>query len=42
LENEQKNIKYDLIANICHEGTPDDGFYKIHLRNKYKKEWYEI
>merc|ERR1712124_113728 len=42
IEAGQSQTKYDLVANICHEGKPADGFYKAHLLNKANKEWYEV
>jgi ubiquitin C-terminal hydrolase len=29
-----KYTKYDLLANIIHEGKPDSGFYKCHVKHK--------
>jgi len=34
--------KYDLIANICHDGQPDKGNFRIHLLNKPTKQWFEM
>ena len=36
--------RYDLVANITHEGGPGagKGVYKIHLLNKAKEQWLEI
>lgn len=34
--------KYDLIANICHEGTLSNGHYKIHVLSKAKEQWLQI
>jgi len=33
------NLKYNLLANICHEGDAKVGFYKVHVRNKAKNTW---
>lgn len=32
--------KYNLLANICHEGKPKGGFYKIHVKHKALNQWY--
>lgn len=34
--------KYNLLANICHEGKPKGGFYKIHVKHKALNQWYHI
>ncbi len=34
--------RYDLIANIVHEGKPDKGTYKIHILQKATETWYEL
>ncbi|CRH02420.1 U4/U6.U5 tri-snRNP-associated protein 2, putative [Plasmodium relictum] len=34
--------KYNLIANIFHSGTVNQGSYKIHVLNQSTNEWYEI
>lgn len=36
------STKYNLIANICHEGTSTNGFYKVHIKKKLINQWYEI
>ncbi|KAH6581994.1 hypothetical protein BASA61_008741 [Batrachochytrium salamandrivorans] len=38
------NCRYDLIANICHEGKPGtgNGSYKVHLASKEKGRWLQI
>lgn len=36
------NSKYNLLANICHEGKPKGGFYKVHVKNKALNQWFEI
>jgi hypothetical protein len=28
-----KNTVYNLVSNICHEGKPDSGFFKVHIKN---------
>lgn len=34
--------KYNLITNLCHEGEPEKGTYRVHVLNKAKLVWYEI
>nr|CAJ20366.1 ubiquitin carboxyl-terminal hydrolase, putative [Toxoplasma gondii RH] len=34
--------KYDLVANICHQGKPHDGQYKVHVLHAPTNEWFEI
>jgi U4/U6.U5 tri-snRNP-associated protein 2 len=41
-ENATIPTKYNLIANICHEGKFDKGAYKIHVYHKPKDTWYEM
>jgi U4/U6.U5 tri-snRNP-associated protein 2 len=33
---------YDLIANICHDGTPDAGTYRAHVFHKSDGNWYDM
>ena len=35
-----ETVKYNLVANICHEGTAKVGFYKIHVKNEANNQWY--
>jgi U4/U6.U5 tri-snRNP-associated protein 2 len=34
--------KCNLIANICHEGKPKDGTYRVHTNHKASNTWYEM
>ncbi|KAK3268332.1 hypothetical protein CYMTET_23159 [Cymbomonas tetramitiformis] len=34
--------KYNLVANICHDGKPGDGTYKSHIHRKSEEMWYEV
>lgn len=34
--------KYDLIANICHDGKPDKGTYRVHVYHDSSDTWYEM
>jgi len=38
----QESTKYDLIANICHEGEPEKGSYRAHVYNRGNDTWYEM
>ncbi|KAI8923126.1 hypothetical protein BC831DRAFT_472634, partial [Entophlyctis helioformis] len=39
-----ESARYDLVANICHEGRPGpgNGVYKVHLLSKGKDQWFQI
>ncbi|GMJ14547.1 hypothetical protein like AT4G22350 [Hibiscus trionum] len=41
-ENEKIRTKYDLIANIVHDGKPDEGFYRVFVQRKSEELWYEM
>jgi len=30
------------VANVCHEGKPHDGHYRVHILHAPSNEWYEI
>ncbi len=34
--------KLDLIANVCHEGKPKDGHYRVHTYFPPTSTWYEM
>eukprot|EP00898_Chlorokybus_atmophyticus_P002893 jgi/Chlat1/3604/Chrsp234S03585 len=34
--------KYDLIANICHDGKPKEGTYRVQVFHKAEEIWYDI
>jgi len=34
--------KYDLIANICHDGKPDKGTYRVHVFHRPTDTWFEM
>lgn len=36
--------KYNLLANVCHEGTYAEGSYRVHIRHKIgeQEQWFEI
>ncbi|KAF8819927.1 putative ubiquitin specific protease 39 isoform 2 [Cardiosporidium cionae] len=33
--------RYNLVANVCHQGQPRNGIYKVHLLHAPTDEWYE-
>ncbi|OMO76944.1 Peptidase C19, ubiquitin carboxyl-terminal hydrolase 2 [Corchorus capsularis] len=41
-ENERLRSKYDLIANVVHDGKPDEGFYRVFVQRKSEDLWYEM
>ena len=34
--------KYDLIANVVHEGRPDTGTYRAQVHRKGEDTWYDV
>ncbi|KAK9822309.1 hypothetical protein WJX74_006032 [Apatococcus lobatus] len=34
--------KYDLIANMVHDGKADSGTYRVHVHRKVEDIWYEV
>ncbi|XP_017185725.1 uncharacterized protein [Malus domestica] len=41
-ENERLRSKYDLIANIVHDGKPGEGSYRVFVQRKSEEQWYEM
>uniref|UniRef100_A0A2N9ISJ9 USP domain-containing protein n=1 Tax=Fagus sylvatica TaxID=28930 RepID=A0A2N9ISJ9_FAGSY len=41
-ENQKLRSKYDLIANIVHDGKPDEGSYRVFVQRKSEELWYEM
>lgn len=41
-ENEKLKSKYDLIANIVHDGKPGEGYYRVFVQCKSEESWYEM
>jgi U4/U6.U5 tri-snRNP-associated protein 2 len=39
---DKKQYKYDLLANIIHEGKVDSGTYRVQVRHKSTDEWFDI
>ena len=39
-ENERLRSKYDLIADIVHDGKPNEGFYRVFVQRKSEELWY--
>lgn len=38
-ENEKLRSKYDLIANMVHDGKPDEGLYRVFVQRKSEELW---
>lgn len=34
--------KYDLVANIVHDGEPNKGTFRVHIFHKANSQWYEM
>merc|ERR1712151_1219583 len=34
--------KYDLVANVCHDGKPEKGTYKVQAFHHPTSQWFEI
>lgn len=41
-EREKLRSKYDLIANIVHDGKPGEGCYRVFVQRKSEEAWYEM
>ncbi|XP_065852985.1 uncharacterized protein [Euphorbia lathyris] len=41
-EKERLRSKYDLIANIVHDGKPKEGLYRVFVQRKSEELWYEM
>jgi U4/U6.U5 tri-snRNP-associated protein 2 len=39
-ENNKLRSKYDLIANIVHDGKPGEGCYRVFAQRKSEEAWY--
>lgn len=37
-----KETRYNLIANIVHDGEPGKGTYRTHILHKATNQWYEM
>jgi U4/U6.U5 tri-snRNP-associated protein 2 len=37
-----KSFKYDLTANIIHDGKADTGSFRVQVKNKSNEKWYDI
>ena len=40
--NNEKEKKYNLIANVIHDGKPGDVNYRVQIKHKERNEWFEI
>lgn len=41
-DHEKLRSKYDLIANIVHDGKPNEGSYRVFVQRKSEEQWYEV
>ncbi|KAK9103914.1 hypothetical protein Sjap_021168 [Stephania japonica] len=41
-ENKKLRSKYDLIANVVHDGKPGEGSYRVFVQRKSEELWYEM
>ncbi|CAI9783965.1 unnamed protein product [Fraxinus pennsylvanica] len=41
-ENSKLRSKFDLIANIVHDGKPGEGSYRVFVQRKSEELWYEM
>jgi len=39
---DQQSVRYDILANIKHEGLPGKGNYSVHVQNKGNEKWFDI
>ena len=39
---DETSATYDLIANVAHDGTPENGSYRAHALHAPDNAWYEI
>ena len=44
MEEEPRAVRFQLLANICHDGKvkAGEGTYKVHLMEKSTEQWYQI
>ncbi|XP_062229623.1 uncharacterized protein LOC133927261 [Phragmites australis] len=41
-DNDKLRSKYDLIANMVHDGKPGEGCYRVFVQRKSEEAWYEM
>lgn len=41
-EKRKDDTKYDLVANIVHDGEPNKGTFRAHIFHKSNSQWYEM
>jgi U4/U6.U5 tri-snRNP-associated protein 2 len=43
IDRESRSVsKYDLIANLVHDGKPGEGSYRVFVQRKSEEQWYEM
>lgn len=40
--NKTAKAKFDLVANVCHDGKAGQGTYRVHVHRKVEDAWYEV
>ena len=41
-DTKNKNLRYDLMSNVIHDGKPEAGNFRVQVANKNLNQWYEI
>ena len=41
-DSEKSRSKYDLIANVVHDGKPGEGIYRVFVQRKSEELWYYL
>lgn len=39
---QHKHTRYNLIANVVHDGEPNKGTYRVHILQKSTGQWFEM
>uniref|UniRef100_A0A7S0R5S7 Ubiquitinyl hydrolase 1 n=1 Tax=Chlamydomonas leiostraca TaxID=1034604 RepID=A0A7S0R5S7_9CHLO len=42
LPEDARSTKYDLVANLVHDGKANEGTYRAHVHRKVEEIWYEV
>jgi U4/U6.U5 tri-snRNP-associated protein 2 len=37
-----RHLKYDLLANVIHDGKPEGGCFRVQVKNKAMDQWFDI
>jgi U4/U6.U5 tri-snRNP-associated protein 2 len=41
-ETKNKDLKYDLLANVIHDGKPEQGTFRAQVKHKSVDKWFDI